>query len=72
MLDWLQSFGNFLTSIGDFLISFFKNVIELVSLVFKGFTYIMTIIVYLPTQYQAIIIAFISFTVIVTIVHFGG
>lgn len=72
MLDWLQSFGNFFTSLGDFLVSFFRNVIEIVQLVFKGFAYIMQILAFMPVQYQAVLIAFISFSVIVTIIHFGG
>lgn len=72
MLDWLQSFGNFLLSIGDFLISFFKNVVELVNLVFKGFAYVALCIQYLPIQYQVVFLVLISFSVIVTVVHFGG
>lgn len=72
MLDWLESFGNFLISIGDFLISFFTNVIEVVFYVFKGFGFAVTIINYLPFQYQAAFTVSIAFIVIVTIIHFGG
>lgn len=72
MLDWLSSFGDFLLSIGDFLVSFFTNVVEIVLLVFKGFSYMNTIIFYLPVQYQVVILAFVSFCVIRTIIHFGG
>lgn len=72
MLEWLESFGNFLISIGDFLISFFKNVVELVVLVFKGFAYVALCIQYLPVQYQVVFMALIAFSVIVTVVHFGG
>lgn len=68
----MQSIGDFLVNIGDFLVSFFKNVIELVSLVFKGFAFAQVAISYLPIQYQVVLIAIISFSVIVTIVHFGG
>lgn len=72
MLEWLQSFGNFLISIGDFITSFFRNVIELVGLVFKAFAFAGTAVTYLPVQYQLVITASIAFAVIVTIVHFGG
>lgn len=72
MLEWLQSFGDFLISIGDFLISFFRNVIEIVELVFKAVAYSSLVIIYLPIQYQAVIAALIAFSVIVTIIHFGG
>lgn len=72
MLEWLSSLGDFLISIGDFIVSFFRNVIEIVQLVFKGFAYILQIIAFIPVQYQAVLIAFISFSVIVTIIHFGG
>lgn len=72
MLDWLESFGNFLISIGDFLISFFRNVIEIVTLVFKALSYTSTILLYVPVQYKLILIALASYCVIVTIIHFGG
>lgn len=72
MLDWLHSFGEFFISIGQFLVSFFRNVIEIVLLVFKAFAYVASIIPYMPVQYQAVLLALISYFVIVTIVHFGG
>lgn len=72
MLDWFKSFGDFLVSIIDFIVSFFNNVIEIVLLVFKGFNYLILVIAYLPLQYQAILIALLSFSVIITIIHFGG
>lgn len=72
MLEWMQSFGNFLISIGDFLISFFKNVIEIVTLVFKAFVYAGVVLTYIPIQYQVVLIAFVAYCVIVTVIHFGG
>lgn len=72
MLDWMASFGDFLSSIIDFIVAFFTNVVEIVLLVFKGFAYVNTIIVYLPVQYQVVLLAFVSFCVIRTIIHFGG
>lgn len=72
MLEWLESFGNTISAMIDFIISFFKNVVEMVILVFKGFAMINQVILYLPVQYQIVMLAFISFCVIVTILHFGG
>lgn len=72
MLEWLQSIGNFISIMIDFLVSFFTNVVEVVLLVFKGFAYVNTVILYLPVQYQVVILAFVSYCVIVTIIHFGG
>ena len=72
MLDWLQSIGDFLVTIGQFLISFFKNVIEMVTLIFKGVVYVGEVLVFMPQPYQLIIFACISYIVIVTILHFGG
>lgn len=72
MLDWLESFGNFLSTIIDFIVAFFKNVIELVQLVFKGFAFMLEVLAFMPVQYQVVFISLISFAVIVTIVHFGG
>lgn len=71
MLDWLQTFGDFLTQICVFIIDFFKNVIEIITLVLKAVAYVNTIISYLPIQYQVPLIAIVSFSIIVTIVHFG-
>lgn len=72
MLDWLQSIGDFLSTIIDFIVAFFKNVIELVQLVFKGFAFMLEVLAFMPVQYQVVFISLISFAVIVTIVHFGG
>lgn len=72
MLEWLESFGNFLIGIGDFLVSFFTNVIEVVVYVFKGFAFASTVITYMPVQYQVALQVSIAFIVIVTIIHFGG
>lgn len=72
MLEWFSSFGNFIVILINFLIAFFKNVVEIVTLIFKGFVYLTQIIVFLPVQYQAVLLALISFSVIVTVIHFGG
>lgn len=72
MLEWLESFGNFFSTIIDFIVAFFKNVIELVQLVFKGFAFMLEVLAFMPVQYQVVFISLISFAVIVTIVHFGG
>lgn len=72
MLEWFESIGNFLISIGDFIVSFFKNVIEMVLLVFKAFAYTSAAIAFLPVQYQVAISVLIAFSLIVTILHFGG
>lgn len=71
MLDWFQTIGELIITLCTFIVSFFKNVVELVVLIFKGFSYVATIILYLPVQYQVIILAFVSYSVIVTVVHFG-
>lgn len=72
MLDFFASIGDFLINIVTFVISFFRNVIEICVLVFKGFTYAVTAIAYLPVQYQAVLLAILAFCVIKTILHFGG
>lgn len=72
MLDWLTSFGDALIQIFDFIISFFKNVIEICILVFKGFAYATQVVAFLPIQYQAIVLAIVSYALIKTIIHFGG
>lgn len=72
MLQWLESFGNFLISIGDFIISFFRNVIEIVTLVFKAALYVTQVIQYVPIQYKTILIAIVAYSIIVTVIHFGG
>lgn len=72
MLDWLSSFGDTISYLIEFIIAFFKNTIEIVLLVFKGYTYIYTVMLFLPIQYRLVLLALISFSVIVTILHFGG
>lgn len=72
MLEWIESIGNFFINVGEFIASFFKNVIEIVLLVLKGVVYATTVIAFLPVEYQAVLLALIMFSVIVTIIHFGG
>lgn len=72
LLEWLESIGKFISLIGTFLVSFFMNVIEVITLVAKGVSFAWTAINYLPIQYQAVMIAIIAFCVIITIIHFGG
>lgn len=72
MLEFLNSFADFLQNVIEFIISFFTNVVEICVLVFKGFAYASAVIAYLPLQYQLILFALISYAVIVAILHFGG
>lgn len=71
MLDWLKTFGDVIVQLCEFAISFFKNVIELFVLLFKAFSYLYSCILFLPIQYQVVILALVSFSLIVTIVHLG-
>lgn len=72
MLDWLQTIGNFLDIIARFLVSFFTNVVELVGLVFKGFTYVTACIAFMPPQYQVVLTVIVCYSVIVAVIHLGG
>ncbi len=72
MLDFFEDIANFISSIGDFIIGFFTNVINIVTLVFKGAVLGNMVIMYLPIQYQVVIAAFLAYVIIVTIIHFGG
>lgn len=72
MLEWLQSIGDFLINIIEFIVSFFQNAVEICILVFKAFAFASVAITYLPLQYQAVILALVSYFVIRTIIHFGG
>lgn len=71
MLDWFSSFGNFLQSIISFIIDFFRSVIDVLILIFKAVFYVYAVINYMPLQYKAVLLAIVSFSVIVTIAHFG-
>lgn len=72
MFDLLGNIVDFISTLVNFIISFFKNVIEMVQLVFKGFAYAIELFAFLPAQYQVSLVALVSFAVIVTILNFGG
>lgn len=72
MLDWLSSFGNFLNIIIEYFISFLRNTVEVVLLIYKGFYLVSQVIFFLPPQYKAILVIIISFAVIINIINFGG
>lgn len=72
MLKNLDNMLDTLNIIIDFLIAFFKNVVELVMLIGKGASIAIDIVTNLPVQYQAIMIALISYYIIHTIKNLGG
>lgn len=72
MLEFLSAFAEFFNNVIEFIITFFTNVVEICVLVFKGFAYASAVIAYLPLQYQLILFALISYSVIVAVLHFGG
>lgn len=72
MLDILQKFADGLSLIFDFLTSFFRNIVEIVQMAVKGFGYITAVLGFMPLQYQVALLAVVSFSFIVTILHFGG
>ncbi len=72
MLDFFASIGDFLINIVSFVISFFRNVVEVCTLVFKGVGYAYEVLAHIPLEYQLVMIAFVSYCVIKTIIHFGG
>lgn len=71
MLDWLQTFGNFIQSIVSFIIDFLRGVIEILILLGKAFGYTWTIVNYLPLMYRTPLVVLLSVSLIVTIAHFG-
>lgn len=67
--------GNIVDTIGilvDMIVSFFKNVVEVISLVATAIGEAAIVISVMPLQYRLLLLAFISFSVIITFVHFGG
>lgn len=72
MLSVLESIADVIINIVDFIISFFRNVVEIVTLVVQGSAYVLSIIVHLPLAYQLILSAAIAYSVIYVIVKFGG
>lgn len=72
MLEWFSSIGDFLVILIGMIVSFFRNVVELVVLVFKAYAYALGVLAFMPIQYRHVIIVLVSFSVIVAIIHFGG
>lgn len=72
MLDFLKSFADFLVNVVEFIVSFFRNVIEVCLLVFKSVSYANTVISYIPIQYRLVFSAILAFLAIKAIIHFGG
>lgn len=72
MLQGLNVIQEVLGTFLDFFIRFFKNLFEIIELIFAGFTYVTQIIVALPTLYQVMLLAFVSYYLIYVIVKLGG
>lgn len=72
MLDFLETIGDAIIGLFQLITAMFVNVIKVAQLVGQGFAFAFQAIAFMPVQYQVILIACISFCVIVTILHFGG
>lgn len=72
MFDFFGDLMDFIGILIDFIISFFRDVIQLVSLVFKSFAYLGSILNFIPLQYKLVLTAILSYSLIMAVVHFGG
>lgn len=71
----LHMFENLMDMLGiliDFVVTFFKNVVEMVKLVTQAFALASSVIAFMPVQYQAILIVLIAYYLIYVIIKFGG
>lgn len=71
MFDFLENIVDFIVAIISMIISFFKNVIQTLQLIFSSYAQLAVVISVIPIQYRVAILAFVSLSIIVTVVHFG-
>lgn len=71
MIEFLNNVSGLIEIVIDFFVNFFKNIIELLSLVFKGAVFIFQVVQYMPIQYKAVVIAFLAYCVIRTVANNG-
>lgn len=72
MFETLNRIADTLSSIINFIVDFFRNVVELCQMMYKGIATVSLMIQYLPIQYQIFFTALIAYMVIFFIIKLGG
>lgn len=72
MFETLNRIADTLSSIINFIVDFFRNVVELCQMMYKGIATVSLMIQYLPIQYQIFFTALIAYMVIYFIIKLGG
>ena len=66
--DWII---NLISSIINFVVSFFKMLVQIITFIVAGFAYVGTVTAYLPTFALAPLLALVGYSVIVTLINKG-
>lgn len=68
----LSAILEFFTSVIDIIKGLIESIISLITMLATGAATLVTVIAYMPIQYQAPLIALISYCVLVVILHQGS
>lgn len=72
MFEILKGMADTISEMIDFIVSLFRNIVELCEMMYKGVSTVTLMITYLPIQYQIFFTALIAYMVIYFIVKLGG
>ncbi len=71
MFNFFESIASFIGTIVNFVISMFETILFVIQYMRNGLSYCFTAMVYMPSFIRAFILAFISYSVIITLLNQG-
>lgn len=72
MTEFFENIADCYTAVVDFVISTISNFIMIIKLIGRSMLVVFNVIVYMPVTIQAILIALISYIIIINITQKGG
>lgn len=63
---------DFFSSIIDFIVGFFESIVSLITMLVEGSQVLFSVIEFMPVQYKAVLIALVSYCLLVVILHQGA
>lgn len=72
MTEFFESIADSFSAIVNFVVNFFENMLMIIKLIGRSMLVVFNVIVYMPVTIQAILIALISYIIIINVTQKGG
>lgn len=72
MTEFFESVADCFDAVVNFVVNFFENMMMIIKLIGRSMLVVFNVIVYMPVTIQAILIALISYIIIINVTQKGG